>query len=158
MYLLWLLPISAALHITEEFVFPGGFTAWYRNYKQSVSSSFTARYLININLILIILCILPLFLDEIQAVALWLSMASVVFFNAFFHIGAYIRTKKYVPGIVTSILIYIPMALYGYWYFLSSGKVSIEQAITSGSIGIIYLFFSAYNHKRRAKKLSSSTD
>ncbi len=155
MILLWLLPISAVLHIIEEFAFPGGFTAWYRNYKQSVSASFTAKYLIKINLILIVFTVLPLLLNARNGIAIWLSVASVVFFNAFFHIGGVLRTKKYVPGVITSILIYIPLTVYGYWYFLSSQKVSIEQAIVSGSFGIVYWLFTSYNHKRRAKKLGA---
>jgi hypothetical protein len=156
--LLWLLPSAAILHIIEEFAFPGGFTAWYRNYKISVSSSFTVRYLISINIILVVLCVLPLMLDASNGIALWLTMASVVFFNAFFHIRGMVRTRTYIPGVVSSIIFYIPLAIYGYWYFLSSQKVSVEQAIASGIVGVGYWLFSSFNHKRRAKKLGTKTN
>jgi hypothetical protein len=150
--LLWLLPMAAILHIVEEFAFPGGFTAWYRNYKHSVASSFTAKYLINVNVLLVVLCILPLILDVRNSVALWLSMAAVVFFNAFFHIRGAVVERRYVPGVVSSVVLYIPVALFGFWYFLSVQKVPVEQAIVSGSIGVGYWLFSSFNHKRRAKK------
>ena len=155
--LLWLLPSAAIIHIVEEFVFPGGFTVWYRNYKHTVSPSFTVKYLVNVNVLLVVLCLLPLVLDVLNRDALWLSMASVVFVNAFFHIRGAIVEKRYVPGVVSSIVIYIPLALYGYWYFLSVEKVAIEQAVVSGCVGVGYWLFSAFNHRRRAKKLANQT-
>ena len=70
MILLWLLPLAAILHIIEEFVFPGGFAAWYRNYKVSLAASFTARYLVIVNVILVVLCTLPLLKDALNGIAL----------------------------------------------------------------------------------------
>ena len=152
MIIFWLLPISVIFHITEEFVFPGGFLGWYRNYKQTVSSSFTSTYIVLINSILFILCALPLVLDGLQSISLWLSMASVVFFNALFHLNGSMKVCKYSPGIVTSVLLYIPISIYGYWFILSNQLISKELAVSSSLVGIIYLLFSSFNHKRRARK------
>ena len=157
MILLWLLPVAAILHIVEEFIFPGGFASWYRNYRVSLAASFTSRYFIIVNVILVVLCTLPLLLDVLTGIALWLSMAAVVFFNSFFHIWSTFKTRRYSPGVVTSLVLYIPLPVYGFWYFLSSGSTSIEQAGTSCTVGIVYWLFASLNHKRRAKA-SSTTD
>jgi hypothetical protein len=151
MILLWLLPLAAILHIIEEFVFPGGFAAWYRNYKASLAPSFTSRYLIIVNVVLVVMCTLPLLLNPLNGIALWLSMAAVVFFNSFFHIRSVIKTKKYSPGVATSVLMYVPLTSFGYWFFLTTGRTSIEQAVASFAIGIGYWIFASWNHRRRAR-------
>jgi hypothetical protein len=154
--LFWVLPISEVLHIIEEFIYPGGFRTWYRNYRQHYNVSATPKYLIIVNSVLIILSVLPLFLDTQQGPALWLSMASVVFFNSIFHIQASLRSRRYSPGMVTSILLYIPISIYGYWYFISLHITSEAQAVVSSMTGIVYLIFSVLNHKRRARRMETS--
>jgi hypothetical protein len=154
--LFWILPISEVLHIIEEFVYPGGFSSWYRNYKQHYNVSATPKYLVIVNAVLIIFSILPLFLNIQQAVGLWLSMASVVFFNAIFHIQASLRSRKYSPGTVTSMVLYIPISIYGYWHFISSNYASGTQVVVSSMTGIVYLIFSVLNHKRRARRMETS--
>jgi hypothetical protein len=98
------------------------------------------------------MCILPLILDEQNGIAIWLTIGSVIFFNAIFHIRGAVKTKKYSPGMITSLLLYIPLTVYGYWYFLRFEKTSVEQAIESFSMGAAYWLFSTLNHIRRAKK------
>lgn len=158
MVILWLLPIFVILHIVEEFVYPGGFLQWYRNYKSEISPSFTVRYIAAINLILFILCMIPLSLDLPHAISLWLSMASVVFFNALFHIRAVIKLKRYSPGTITSALLYIPLTIYGFWFVLSNNFASAGTVIVSSVVGLIYLWFSEFNHGRRAKKSQVKTN
>lgn len=158
MTLFWLLPISAVAHIVEEFAFPGGFAVWYRNYKSAQASSFSNRYLVVINIVFVVMCILPLILDAQTGIALWLSMASIIFFNAIFHIRGAGRSGKYSPGVVTSVVLYIPIAVYGYWYFLSAEKTSLEQAVASFAVGAAYWLFSAVNHRRRARNASTQAD
>ncbi len=157
MTLFWLLPVAAILHITEEFIFPGGFVAWYRNYRHAVSSSITATYLVVVNAIFVIACLLPFALGPLRGVALWLTMASVVFVNALFHIRGSIQTGQYSPGVVTSVLMYIPLSIYGYWFLLSKHYASAGTAVSSALIGMGYWWVSSFNHRRRARKASLET-
>jgi hypothetical protein len=147
----WFLPVAAFLHITEEFIFPGGFVPWYRNYKPSVSPGITVTYLAIVNAVLVIACLLPLALGPLRAVALWLAMASVVFVNALFHIRGTIQTRQYSPGVFTSVVLYIPLSLYGYWFVLSRHYASVGTAVSSAVIGPAYWWFSSFNHSRRAR-------
>ena len=55
-WLPWSLLAAAVLHITEEFLFPGGFPAWYRRYNAD-PSRVTRRFLLIINGGLLVACV-----------------------------------------------------------------------------------------------------
>lgn len=152
--LFWILPICVLLHITEEFLFPGGFMIWYRNYKPAIAKSITPRFLIIINVLLFAICFNPIMLGLTSGgIVWWLSIVSILLVNSYFHIKGMIVLKRYSPGVITSIFIYIPLAIYGYWYFLSTGKVSWMTAILSFLVGIAYHLYSSFNHQRRARNI-----
>ena len=48
-WLRWALLPAASVHIFEEFVFPGGFPAWYRTYR-AAPTRITPRFLVIVNL------------------------------------------------------------------------------------------------------------
>ena len=152
MILLWLLPLIVLLHIVEEFLFPGGFRAWYQSYRPEIASSLTVRFLIIINAILIIVSIIPILMGTTQyGVAFWLTIVAILFSNALFHIVAGFRSKAYNPGLITSLLLYLPLSIFGYWYFVSTTQASLETAGVSFILGASYQWWSLYNHKRRSQ-------
>lgn len=152
MILFWLLPRIIALHIIEEFLFPGGFRGWYQSYRPAIAASLTARFLITINTILVIVSILPLLMGATpHGVALWLTIAAILFSNSLFHVMAGINSKHYNPGLITSLLLYLPLPVFGYWYFISTGQASPETAGISFIIGSSYQWWSLYNHRRRSR-------
>lgn len=155
-FLFWILPISVLLHITEEFLFPGGFMILYRNYKPEIAKSITPRFLIIINILLFAICFNPIMLGfTFEGVVWWLSIVSILIVNSYFHIKGLIVYKRYSPGVITSIFIYIPFAIYGYWYFLSTNKVTWMTAILTFLVGIAYHLFSSLNHQRRARSIKN---
>ena len=148
--LFWILPVCVLLHITEEFIFPGGFMAWDRNYRPQIAKSITPRFLIIINGLLFAICFNPIFSGLTSGgVEWWLSIVSILFVNSYFHIKGVVILKKYSPGVITSTVIYIPIAIYGNWYFISTGKVTWTTAILCFSVGIAYHLFVSYNPLRR---------
>lgn len=52
----WTLLPAAALHIIEEFVWPGGFALWYRSWRPELAPSMTAAFFIVVNARLLALC------------------------------------------------------------------------------------------------------
>ncbi len=153
MLLAWSLFGAAVLHITEEFGFPGGFSDWYRAYRPAIAASFTTRFAVWINVALLALCANVALAGQTPfALAAWLAVATLLFSNAVFHlIGAW-QTRRYSPGMVTGTLFYVPMAVYGYAHFLSTGKVSPGTAIASFVIGASYHPLAYLNHLRRARQ------
>ena len=45
-----------------------------------------------------------------------LSIAALLFINVLFHIGGSIRLKGYNAGLITALLLYLPVSTYAYYY------------------------------------------
>ena len=152
MTLFWLLPSAVVLHIGEEFIYPGGFRPWYQKYNPSIASSLTNRFLVTINGILIAVCILPILIGiSPQAISLWLTVVAILFSNSLFHITATIKSRRYSPGIITSVILYLPLSVWGYWFFVSTHQASFGTAMVSFILGSSYQWWSLSNHRRRSK-------
>jgi hypothetical protein len=155
---IWWAPLGAAtLHIIEEFVYPGGFADWDRSYRPEISASITPRFHLVINALLLVLCaqvweLAPLDQTELRwaAGAAWLAVAGLLFSNAVFHVVGTIRTKSRSPGVITAVLIYVPLALYGYWWFLTTERVPPLTALTAAALGGSYPYWARLIHRARA--------
>ncbi|MEQ1353054.1 MAG: HXXEE domain-containing protein [Candidatus Acidiferrum sp.] len=141
-------PLGAAmLHMFEEFVFPGGFMAWYRRYRDG-GARVTVRFLVIINAALLVACLDIGFLRHRTAgVIYWLVIAAVLCSNGIWHAWASYKSRGYSPGVITGLLIYLPMTVFGYIQFLRAGKVSAGAAIVAGSVGGSYHLWSALYHR-----------
>ena len=150
--LAWAPVIAAGLHIFEEFVFPGGFTAWYHRYRPDAATSFTPRFALIINALLIVACLLiPIQGLGPRGVALFLTVLAVLMGNAVFHIRATLRGREYSPGLVTSLLLYLPLGVLGYLHFLRTGRASLGTALSAALLGGSYNMISVWLHRRRAR-------
>ena len=169
---LWWAPLgSAALHIGEEFVYPGGFAAWDRKYRPSIRRSITTRLHVVVNALLLLAGLTVAIagmpgaaigvgglrfrslLPASLAVAGWLSLAALLFSNAVFHLVGSWRTKRWSPGVRTGVLLYMPMALVGYWTFLHTGQVSLATAGAAALLGGSYHLWSPWVHRWRAGRV-----
>src|SRR3954470_5839823 len=104
------LPLSAVvLHLIEEFAWPGGFGAWYRSHYPDRAKSLSNIFLVWINVLLLVMSVAAgLSYPRLYGVEMWLVVASVAAANGIFHLLATIRWKKYSPGLITGILLYLP--------------------------------------------------
>jgi hypothetical protein len=156
---LWWAPLAAAsLHIVEEFVFPGGFADWDRRYRPAIRASITPRLHVVVNGALLVLCLQLGLLgvsDDAEAraigAALWLAVAALLFSNAIFHIVGTVRTKTRSPGVVTGVLLYVPLAIVGYWQFLIGGLASVWVAALAAAVGGTYHLWAGMLHRARAR-------
>ena len=153
--LAWSLTVAALIHIFEEFVFPGGFKEWWTTYQPDIKASVSDRYLVIINGLLVLFSVnvaLAVRSPRGNGVAAWLALAALLAGNAVFHIVAAIQTRRYSPGLVSGIILYLPLAIYGYIFFLRSGRASGTVALIAAMVGGSYYFISLANHRRRAAK------
>jgi hypothetical protein len=143
---------AASLHIIEEFVFPGGFAAWYGRYRRD-ASRITTRFLVIINAALLVMCGDVALLGRTPlGIAYWLTISALLCSNGCWHAWASYRLRAYSPGVITGMTIYLPLAVYGYAHFLRSGAASIRTALIAATIGSSYPIWSAAYHKKRTKK------
>ena len=169
---LWWAPLAAAaLHIGEEFVYPGGFAAWDREYRPSIRSSITPRLHLVVNALLLAACViigmagmpgaaivvggvrLRSAIPASLAVPGWLVLAALLFSNAVFHVVGTWQTKRVSPGVRTGVLLYVPLALVGYWHFIHSGQVAAVAAALSASLGGSYHLWASLAHRWRSQRL-----
>jgi hypothetical protein len=159
---LWWAPLgAAALHIFEEFVFPGGFAAWDRAYRPGIRSSITPRLHVQVNSLLLLGCLAVALSSSrgpvraawspAQGAVAWLALAALLFSNAVFHALGAIRTRRYSPGMATGLLLYVPMAVFGYVYFLTRGRVPAWAAALAALAGGSYHAWMSVVHSWRAR-------
>lgn len=145
----WLPGVCAMLHITEEFIWPGKFLAWYRDYRPQIAVSITPRFAVVGNTILLAAAILLGVMGPTwsRGLSLWLILAALLAGNAVFHILGALHMWRYSPGVITSIFLYLPLCVWGFWFFLDNHEVSLEFAFVSFVIGASYQFWSMRIHR-----------
>ena len=151
-WLFWTPLIAASLHIIEEFVFPGHFSEWYKIYKPNIKKNITGRFLFLINAGLLILCYDVGALGSTKiGIAGWLGVMAMLAANGIWHLRGVVKTRRYSPGVITGILLYLPLAVYGYIYFLSTNQATILVAVIALLIGTSYQFWSNIFHRFRSR-------
>src|ERR1700744_111484 len=139
-----ILPACIMLHVTEEFLFPGGFIEWYQELVPSKAAGVRPGYLVWINTLMIGVCVLPVSFGETShGIGVWYAVAAIAGINACFHIIGVFKLKKYSPGVVTGVLLYLPLFIYGTWTLLSSGEISWGRAAVMFGLAVGYHIFSA---------------
>ncbi len=138
-----ILPACVMLHVTEEFLFPGGFIEWYQELVPSKTQGVRPGYLVWINTLMIGVCVLPVALGPTErGVGVWYTVAAIAGINAIFHIIGVFKLKKYSPGVVTGVLLYLPLFIIGTWYLFTSGSISWIRAAVILALAIGYHIFS----------------
>jgi hypothetical protein len=150
-FFLWLPALAVAAHLIEEFVWPGRFMTWYRQYPTGYTTEVSTRFVVIINLVLVALALLPPLLGPTpRGFAIWIVVACVGAANAVFHIIAVMRTRQYSPGVVTGVVAYLPLAIIGGAYLWRSGRIATGTLVQAVVIGIAYHVWSAWNHSRHS--------
>jgi len=129
---------AAAVHIFEEYVYPGGFPDALRKLLPRATALLTPKFHLAVNSLFFLLCLSSAFIGKANLV-LSLSVFSLVFVNAMLHIRGAIITKRFYPGVISGALIYIPLAVYAYSVFLSSRQLTWLQAGLSFLLGVLYM-------------------
>ncbi|ATC65011.1 hypothetical protein CMV30_14130 [Nibricoccus aquaticus] len=151
----WAPAVCFGLHIIEELFWPGGFREWYHLYRPQVAGApMSYYYKANACYFAAVLTV-PLGRHSAYAT---LFVAGVLFYNLIFtHILGAFKTRRYSPGIVTGLLLYVPLFVTSYGYFLAKHVVSIPAALacaflsTSGEI-----YFALKKVKPHPGEMSSS--
>ena len=169
MWLWWAPLIAVTLHMAEEFVLPGWFGDWDRAYRPAVRGSITPQLHLIVNALLIALCgsvglagvgaggttMGPIHVSSVVppglSAASWVALAALLFSNAAFHLIGTIQSKRYSPGVVTGVLVYMPLALFCGWHFLHGGAISSMTALAAIILGASCHLWASIVHRLRAR-------
>ncbi|HEY4305238.1 MAG TPA: HXXEE domain-containing protein [Gemmatimonadaceae bacterium] len=125
-------PVSFALHIFEEFVFPGTFPEWYHRYRPHLKGE-PLSYYYKANLIYFLMTATVAFGPmRTSGYMSQLFVSAILLSNLLFtHVRGAIATRSYSPGMVTGILLYVPITVTTFWYLTSHALLSLPLALLS---------------------------
>jgi hypothetical protein len=128
---------AAMLHVLEEYFYPGGFPDFMKGSAPAFAPFVTTRFAILINGLFLILCILGAIFGR-SALVFGLSIGSLLVFNGLTHLAGSLRAGRYAPGMISGLLLYLPLGITAYVLFLRSGQLSVPQALLSVALGMAY--------------------
>jgi hypothetical protein len=137
---IWIFPAFLAasiLHMVEEFFFPGGFIKTMQKMNPRFGRFATIPAAAVINGLQILLCVAVILIGR-GNLAFSLSVAVLLFINGLMHIGAAARLKGYAPGVLTGLVFYLPLSIFSFYYFLSTGDLKGNDIAVAAGLGILY--------------------
>lgn len=136
-------PVSFGLHIVEEFVFPGTFPEWYHRYRPHLEGE-PRSYYYKANLIYFLMTATIAFgAMQTYSYMSQLFVCGILLNNLLFtHLRGALATRSYSPGMVTGILLYVPLTITTFWYLTSHALLSIPlAALALGLSPILEVYF-----------------
>ncbi len=127
---------AAVLHVVEEYGFPGGFMNFMRGMAGRFGRFVTVRFSILANGIFIILAILGALVSS-RAPLFSLAIAGLCGINGLSHLAGTLRIRRYVPGLATGLVLYLPLAGLAYTGCLRAGLVTPSQAAGTLAAGML---------------------
>jgi len=123
--LLWLLPVAITIHMVEEMIWLPKWSQTAGSWHKPVSSHQFA--FASIILIVVAFALTGAAVRSGKggiAVYLTTGLALTMLLNIYFpHVGSAIALKRYAPGIVSGVLINLPLMPFFVWQALSNGYV-----------------------------------
>jgi hypothetical protein len=129
--------VAAVIHVLEEYAYPGGFSDWMRSLNPRFAPWVTARFAMIINGLFLLLCVMGAMVAG-QGLVFSLSVASLLFFNGLIHLTGTIRARRYVSGVVSGVLLYMPLSLYAFYLFAGAGRLTLAGCAIAGLLGVLY--------------------
>lgn len=115
--------IASIIHVTEEYFYPGGFLFWAKKNLPQIKNRINAKFAVIVNSLFILLSASGIFLGGRYPEFVY-SIAGLLFVNGIMHIFSSIYTKSYSPGLISSIILYLPLSIYSFLHFyLSAGQI-----------------------------------
>jgi len=136
-WVFWAFVGAALIHIAEEYKYPGGFLDSMRNFNPTLAQLVTVNFAAVINVLFVLLCVAAAISGSGTPI-FGLSVASLLFVNALTHATATVMRKRYAPGVVSGVLLYLPLSVYAYYLFASAGRIDLVEGLISGLLGAAY--------------------
>lgn len=158
--LLSLFPVFFGLHVAEEFVYPGGFISWDHVYRPRLAGTSAGFYVcVNaIPAIVLVLLVLALGLFNSTgfcsraALHTWITLVALMAWNAVFHLRGALATRRYSPGMLTGLVLLLPLAAASCAHFLRAGIVGRYTMAECVAIALLIQPFLELVHRPRSAK------
>jgi len=84
-----------------------------------------------------LLCFVAIAIGK-NALAFSMSVAALLLINGLMHIMGSVKVKGYAPGVITGVLLYMPLSVYAYYFSISSGQLTLNGVIATAILGLLY--------------------
>ena len=136
-WVLWAVAAAGVVHVIEEFGWPGGFLQQIRRVAPRLASAATPRFAAVVNGLMLSLCGMAALRGR-RSPVFALSAAALALVNGLVHVGASVRARRYVPGLVSGALAYLPLGLAAYASFARAGLLSARTLLASVLLGLAW--------------------
>ncbi|MCB9459008.1 MAG: HXXEE domain-containing protein [Anaerolineaceae bacterium] len=147
-WVIFLTVIIGGVHTFEEYTFPGGFIRWFNTGIMSspdANAPLSIRSAFFYDAVAGIVIILAIILLGTQVMWLVLGAVSVMFINGMLHVMDSVVHGRYAPGMVSSLLLNIPLGAYIIHFYWANGQATLMDvaiAYMMGWLAHVYLFAS----------------
>jgi Protein of unknown function with HXXEE motif len=133
--LVFLFPIAFGLHVIEEFILPGGFIRWDNTFRPEYTDT-PASFYIKVNALpgaAALLSGLGSFDYAggygVPGLRSWLAFLTFMTMNTWFHVRGAIVTRHYSPGMVTGLVLFVPLTIASYLHFVRAGALGAASVV-----------------------------
>ena len=143
-------PLAYLVHCVEEFVLPGGFISWYRGLRPALSKQKPSYYW-RVNIIAFVIVSVTgwfAFFTKGNNSGLVISASFLASNAVFTHIIGAIKTRSYSPGMITGIILYLPICFMCYFSTYTLHLISISNLCIYIIIGPLYELWNWYKYKK----------
>ena len=145
-YLLWIATLIYGVHMLEETMY--GWHEWVRKVFK-LQAEWNEFYMVNAVVIV---------LGASCAMVGWRSPAYALSFPAFmvvnavlFHIAPVLVTRIFSPGVITAVLLFLPITALIYYNAYRDGVLSVSAVALSSISGALLMFFPIVLQKTKAR-------
>ncbi len=151
--LIWLFPVAFMLHDFEEIILG---EPWLKknaddimarignrvpdfmaNQIKKVLGKSTTELALSVCLIFCLTAVASLLAAEYQQYGFFLAASMLFFVHGFMHLGQAVALRRYVPAVITSILIVIPYGLILFWRLINEGIVQLSELPIYALLGAV---------------------
>lgn len=132
---LWYQAAASCAHVVEEYFWPGGFLEAAKEVASQAFEHASYPIIVGVNASMIAGCVFGAMVRKKYPVC-GLTMSSLLFFNALLHLGAALKSKKYAPGMVTGLALYVPLAAKAFSSYRKSGRYRRSTALRAVVQGV----------------------
>ncbi|MEJ5187196.1 MAG: HXXEE domain-containing protein [Candidatus Geothermincolales bacterium] len=132
----WLLAASCA-HVVEEYLWPGGFLEVAKDVAPRAFEHASIPIVVGVNAAMVAGCLGGAMLARREPF-LGLSMASLLHANALLHLAASMKARRYVPGLVTGLALYLPLSLKAFSSYRRSKGYRPAKAMGAALLGLAW--------------------
>jgi Protein of unknown function with HXXEE motif len=137
-WVFWAMAGAAVVHVAEEYLF--GFIDFTRDLGWRFAAGMDLVAFIVVNAIFILLCVTGA-LVGLEKPVFSLSIAALFLINTVMHLVPMAIVRRYSPGVVSAVFLYVPLAIYAFYVVDEAGKLSTLTVIGAFLLSFLWLAF-----------------